>query len=72
MSWNAFFAGMVSERSRDSRRQNRCHRVLDMVFGEDRCRVRDPNAARCLSLLREAVLKTLRASPKKGTLESRR
>lgn len=52
--------------------ENRCHWVLDVVFGEDHCQVRDPNAARNLSLLREAALKALRTHPRKGTLESKR
>ncbi len=52
--------------------ENRCHWVLDVVFGEDHCQVRDPNAARNLSILREAALKALRAETSKRTLRSKR
>ena len=52
--------------------ENRCHWVLDVVFGEDHCQVRDPNAARNLSILREAALKAPRTETSKGTLSSKR
>ncbi len=52
--------------------ENRCHWVLDVVFGEDHCQARDPNAARNLSIPREAALKALRTETSKGTLSSKR
>lgn len=52
--------------------ENRCHWVLDVVFGEDHCQVRDPMAARNLSILREMSVKALRTEPSKGTLRSKR
>ena len=52
--------------------ENRCHWVLDVVFCEDHCQVRHPNAARNLSILRESALKALRAETSKRTLRSKR
>ena len=60
------------ERSGDSRRQNRCLRVLDVAFGEDHNQVRDRTAAHNLSILREMALEALRGEPSKGSLRSRR
>jgi predicted transposase YbfD/YdcC len=52
--------------------ENRCHWMLDVVFGEDHCQIRDANAAQNLSLLRELTLKTLREEPTKASLRSKR
>ena len=47
--------------------ENRFHWVLDVVYGEDRCRVRVGNAAQNLSVMREITLNLLRQSPDKKT-----
>lgn len=52
--------------------ENRCHWVLDVVFGEDHSQVRDRTAAHNLSILREMALKALRDEPSKGSLRSKR
>lgn len=52
--------------------ENRCHWVLDVVFGEDHSQVRDPAAAHNLSILREMALKALRNETSKGSLRSKR
>lgn len=52
--------------------ENRCHWVLDVTFGEDHCQVRDRNAAHSLSIMRELVLKVLRATPGKLSLRRKR
>ena len=52
--------------------ENRCHWVLDVVFGEDHCQVRDTTAAHNLSILREMALKALRNETSKGSLRSKR
>jgi predicted transposase YbfD/YdcC len=36
--------------------ENRNHRRRDVLWGEDRCRLRDPNGASALALLRTALL----------------
>ena len=53
-------------------RDSRCHRVLDVAFGEDHSQVRDRTAAHNLSILRERALEALREDPSKGSLRSRR
>ena len=52
--------------------ENRCHWVLDVTFGEDHCQVRDKKAAHNLSILREMVMKALRAEPSKLSLHRKR
>ena len=52
--------------------ENRCHWVLDVVFGEDHSQVRDTAAAHNLSILREMALKALRNETSKGSLRSKR
>lgn len=52
--------------------ENRCHWVLDVVFGEDHCQVRDTTAAHNLSILREMSLKALRSELSKASLRSKR
>jgi predicted transposase YbfD/YdcC len=52
--------------------ENRCHWVLDVVFGEDHSQVRDTTAAHNLSILREMALKALRHETSKGSLRSKR
>jgi predicted transposase YbfD/YdcC len=47
--------------------ENRLHWVLDVVYGEDQCRVRTGNAAQNLSVLRQITLNLLRQSPDKKT-----
>ena len=61
-----------SERSKDSRRQNQYHHVLDVTYHEDHCQVRDRTAAQNLTLVREIATKFLKASPGKGSLRSKR
>lgn len=51
--------------------ENRCHWVLDVVFGENHCQVRDAAAAHHLSLLRETALKALRNEPSRDSLRSK-
>ena len=52
--------------------ENRCHWMLDVVFGEDACPVRDKVAARNLSTMRGIVLAILREDSGKGSLRSKR
>lgn len=52
--------------------ENRCHWVLDVTFGEDHCQVRDATAAHNLCILREMVMKTLRAEASKLSLRRKR
>lgn len=52
--------------------ENRCHWVLDVVFGEDHSQVRDPVAAQKLSILREMALKALRNETSEGSLRFKR
>lgn len=52
--------------------ENRCHWVLDVTFGEDRCQVRDLRAAHNFSLVRELVVKVLREHPSKLSLRRKR
>lgn len=47
--------------------ENRLHWVLDVVYGEDKSRVRTGNAAQNLSVLRQITLNLLRQSPDKKT-----
>ncbi len=48
--------------------ENRCHWILDVVFGDDACQVRDANAAQNLGTLRDIALHMLRSHPKKLSL----
>jgi predicted transposase YbfD/YdcC len=52
--------------------ENRCHWTLDVVFGDDACSVRDGNAARNLSTLRDMAMHMLRKHPDAGTLPNKR
>lgn len=52
--------------------ENRCDWTLDVVFHEDDSPVRDANAARNLSTLREMTLHMLRSHPKKASLVKKR
>jgi predicted transposase YbfD/YdcC len=47
--------------------ENRLHWVLDVVYQEDKCRVRTGHAAQNLSVLRQITLNLLRSSPDKST-----
>lgn len=46
--------------------ENRCHWVLDVVFGEDGCRISDKNTAHNLSMLRELAAHCFHKAKKKG------
>jgi len=52
--------------------ENGCHWVLDVVFGEDRCRARQGNAALNLGWLRRVALALLRQDQSKGSLPTKR
>ena len=52
--------------------ENRCHWMLDVVFSEDACPVRDRCAAQNLSITRELALHLLQAHPIKGSLPTKR
>lgn len=52
--------------------ENRCHWVLDVVFGEDGCPVRDNAAARNLSSMRGMVMALLKSDASKGSMRSKR
>jgi len=52
--------------------ENGCHWVLDVVFGEDRCRARQGNAALNLGWLRRMALALLRQDQSKGSLPTKR
>jgi len=52
--------------------ENRCHWVLDVVFGEDHCQVRDARAAHNLCIVREITLKALKSYPDKRSLRAKR
>lgn len=52
--------------------ENRCHWVLDVVFAEDHCQVRDARAAHNLSILREITLHALKTHPAKKSLRAKR
>jgi predicted transposase YbfD/YdcC len=47
--------------------ENGLHRVLDMVFREDRSRIRDGNAGANLALIRRVAVSLLRRAPGKGS-----
>ena len=52
--------------------ENGLHWVLDVVFGEDRCRVRTGNAAENLAWTRKVALSLLRQDASKGSLKGKR
>lgn len=52
--------------------ENRCHWLLDVVFGEDASRTRTGQAQHNLALLRKIALNLLHNHPSKGTLKGRR
>lgn len=52
--------------------ENSCHYVLDVTFNEDHCQVRDVTAAHNLCIMREMVIKVLKAHPGKGSVRSKR
>jgi predicted transposase YbfD/YdcC len=52
--------------------ENRCHWVLDVVFGEDASRTRLRNADDKLAVLRKIALNLLRQHPAKGSLKGKR
>lgn len=52
--------------------ENRCHWVLDVVFGEDHCQVRDARAAHNLSIVREITLKALKSYQHMRSLRAKR
>ncbi len=52
--------------------ENRCHWMLDVVFGEDANPVRDRTAARNLSTMRDLSLHLLRAHPSKSSIPKKR
>jgi predicted transposase YbfD/YdcC len=52
--------------------ENGCHWVLDVVFGEDRCRARAGNAAQDLGWLRRTALGLLNRDESKGSLPTKR
>lgn len=52
--------------------ENRCHWVLDVVFGEDGHPVRDQNAAQNLSTLRDLSIHLLRQHPAKMSMPKKR
>jgi predicted transposase YbfD/YdcC len=52
--------------------ENGCHWVLDVVFGEDRCRARQGNAALNLGWLRRVALALLRQDQSKGSIPTKR
>ena len=51
--------------------ENGQHWVLDVVFGEDRCRTRQGNAAENLAWLRKMVLSLFRQDNTKGSIPTR-
>ncbi len=51
--------------------ENGQHWVLDVIFGEDRCRTRQGNAAENLAWLRKMVLSLFRQDDTKGTIPTR-
>ena len=63
---------IMSTVRRHWRIENRCHWTLDVVFGDDACSVRDGNAARNLSSLRDMAMHMLRKHHDKGTLPNKR
>ena len=52
--------------------ENTLHWSLDMVYGEDRSRLRRDHAPRNFSLLRRLTLNLLRQEPSKGSLKGKR
>lgn len=52
--------------------ENKCHWVLDVVFGEDASRTRLQNADVNLALLRKIALNLIRQHPAKGSLKGKR
>lgn len=52
--------------------ENQAHWVLDVVFGEDRCRTRKDHAPYNLALLRRICLNLLRQNQGKNSLKATR
>ncbi len=52
--------------------ENQCHWVLDVIYHEDHCQVRDAQAAHNLSLMRELTAKILKSYPDKSSLRAKR
>lgn len=52
--------------------ENSCHYVLDVIFGEDDCQVRDRIAAQNLSVMREMTGKVIRDYLPKKSIRSKR
>lgn len=52
--------------------ENECHWVLDVVFDEDRSRIRLGDSPENFSLLRQIALSILKQDPSKGSLKSKR
>ncbi len=52
--------------------ENGQHWCLDVLFGEDRCRTRQGNAAENLAWLRKMVLSLFRHDKSKGSVPTRR
>ena len=52
--------------------ENSCQGVLDVVFGEDRCRARQGNAALNLGWLRRMALALLRRDGSEGSTPTKR
>jgi predicted transposase YbfD/YdcC len=52
--------------------ENECHWVLDVVFDEDRSRIRLGDSPENFSLLRQMALSILKQDPSKGSLKSKR
>ncbi len=52
--------------------ENQAHWVLDVVFGEDRCRTRKEHAPYNLALLRRIALNLLRQNQGKNSLKTTR
>lgn len=51
--------------------ENRCHWMLDVVFGEDDCPIREKTAAKNLSSMRGMVMALLKKDSAKGSLKSK-
>lgn len=52
--------------------ENECHWVLDMIFDEDRSRIRLGDSPENFSLLRQMALSILKQDPSKGSLKGKR
>jgi len=52
--------------------ENSLHWVLDVTFGEDNSRIREPNACQNLALLRKIAINLIQKSQTKGSVRGRR